>query len=63
MLEPDRQIFELMLKELKVRPEEALYIGDSLRDDYEGARGAGIDFCLYRGRDQVLEAHQKRRIL
>lgn len=39
---PRREIFESGLKAFGLRPEEALYLGDSLRNDYFGARGAGI---------------------
>lgn len=50
---PDRQIFEIALRELGVDRSEALFVGDSLQYDYEGARAAGIDFCFYnRGKIQ-----------
>ena len=44
---PDRTIFELSLKELAMSPEEVLYVGDSITDDYVGSVNAGIDFCYY----------------
>lgn len=44
---PDKEIFNLALKQLNVDHTEALYIGDSINDDYYGALNAGIDFCLY----------------
>ncbi|WP_135557296.1 HAD family hydrolase [Paenibacillus cymbidii] len=44
---PEREIFDETLKRLQIRPAEALFIGDSLHDDYNGAINAGIDFCYY----------------
>lgn len=44
---PDPNIFQAALEELKVKPHEVLFVGDSLKDDYDGALGAGIDFCYY----------------
>lgn len=44
---PDPRIFAIALRTLGVRPEEALYVGDSLSDDYAGARNAGVPFCYY----------------
>lgn len=44
---PRKEIFEISLHELRLSSSEVLYIGDSLTDDYQGARNAGIDFCYY----------------
>ncbi|MBO9606430.1 MAG: HAD family hydrolase, partial [Paenibacillaceae bacterium] len=44
---PEREIFDETLKRLQIQPAEALFIGDSLHDDYNGAVNAGIDFCYY----------------
>ena len=38
---PDRAIFQQMSEALSVRPQEAVYVGDSLYDDIAGAKGAG----------------------
>lgn len=40
---PRKGIFEKGLKKFGLKAEEAVYVGDSLRNDYFGARGAGID--------------------
>jgi putative hydrolase of the HAD superfamily len=46
---PDRQIFLTALDKHQCSPEEAWYIGDSLREDYWGARNLGIkSFWLQR---------------
>ncbi|HTS32615.1 MAG TPA: HAD family hydrolase [Thermoplasmata archaeon] len=39
---PSREIFRAALKAARVRPHEAVMVGDSWRNDVLGARGAGI---------------------
>jgi len=39
---PDPKVFEKALNELKVRPEEAVHVGDLLRTDVAGAKGIGM---------------------
>jgi len=39
---PNREIFLYALNKLRVGPKEALFIGDSVEYDYEGAKGAGL---------------------
>jgi len=43
---PAPRIFQLALDKHAVDPEEALHIGDSVRDDVEGARKAGLHAVL-----------------
>jgi putative hydrolase of the HAD superfamily len=43
---PDRRIFEAALATLKVRAEEALYVGDIYSVDYVGAQGVGMEAVL-----------------
>lgn len=43
---PAPQIFHIALEKHAVDPEEALHIGDSLRDDVEGAKKAGFHAVL-----------------
>ena len=43
---PERKIFAEALRQLNLRPDEALHIGDGLREDVEGARGAGMRALL-----------------
>jgi len=43
---PAPQIFHTALEKHAVDPEEALHIGDSLREDVEGARKAGLHAAL-----------------
>ena len=42
MRKPDQRLFEMALKELNVRPEEAVYVGDTYSNDIYGAWRAGI---------------------
>ena len=39
---PDPRIFALALESLGLAPHEAVHVGDSVRHDVEGARGAGL---------------------
>ena len=39
---PDREIFDHASRGLRIRPENILHVGDSLREDVEGAKGAGF---------------------
>lgn len=53
---PARQIFEVALEKHAVDPEEAVHIGDSLRDDVEGAEKAGLTGILLDRKGGVQEA-------
>lgn len=39
---PDTKIFAYAVNKLQVRPEETIFIGDSVKQDYEGAEKAGL---------------------
>ena len=45
---PDPRIFEVALQRLGVSPAEAAHVGDSAREDVEGARSAGLQGILIR---------------
>jgi HAD superfamily hydrolase (TIGR01662 family) len=45
-VKPHRSIFEAMLRELDVAPEDAAMVGDSPADDIEGARALGMTALL-----------------
>jgi putative hydrolase of the HAD superfamily len=47
---PDRQIFLYALDRLGVKPDEALFVGNELETDYNGATGAGLK-ALFIDRD------------
>lgn len=54
---PDPGIFQRALDEAGVAPHEAVHVGDSLRDDVEGAEAAGIRAILL-DRDDRFFRHQ-----
>lgn len=43
---PARQVFEYALSQHVIDPEEALHVGDSVREDWEGARQANLHALL-----------------
>lgn len=51
---PDPQIFESAIAQYQVKPEETWHIGDSRREDYEGAKAAGMQAFLLKRRSLVL---------
>jgi len=52
-MKPHRQIFLHALNKLEVSPNETLFVGDRLEEDYEGARRAGLRPLLI-DRDNVI---------
>jgi len=57
---PNREIFLFALDELGVDPHEAIFIGDTLKIDYEGAENVGLTGILIDRDDRV--KNQVRRI-
>lgn len=49
---PDAEIFRRTCERMRVDPGEALHVGDSLRDDFHGARAAGLQAVLLDRRDE-----------
>ena len=45
-VKPDPDIFRYAISKLNVRPEEAIFVGDSVEADYEGAENAGMHALL-----------------
>ncbi len=43
---PHPDVFKYALEKLKVKPEETLFVGDHIDNDYRGARAVGIDALL-----------------
>jgi len=56
---PDERIFLYALRELGVLPEEALFVGDKLEIDYEGAEKAGLKPLLIDRDDEIHEEIRK----
>lgn len=57
---PDPRIFQFALKELNVLPEEAIYIGDSLDDDYYPACDLSISAILIDRDKKCLDKNVKK---
>ena len=56
---PDRKIFNLTARALKVRPREIVHVGDNLKTDVWGAKNAGfraIHLSGTTGRDKIAES-------
>jgi putative hydrolase of the HAD superfamily len=49
---PDPEIFHRACRRLDVVPAEALHVGDSVAEDFEGARGAGLRALLLDRQDR-----------
>jgi putative hydrolase of the HAD superfamily len=52
---PERGIFEEALKRAGVKPAEALHVGDSIENDYHGARNAGIHAVIVNRTGRMME--------
>ncbi|GJL65814.1 MAG: hypothetical protein NPIRA05_07850 [Nitrospirales bacterium] len=61
-VKPSKQIFHYALNEHVVEPHEALHIGDSLKDDWEGARHAGLQAVLLNGTGTEKSSHPAQSI-
>jgi putative hydrolase of the HAD superfamily len=61
---PAPHIFEIALEKHAVDPDEALHVGDSVRDDVEGATKAGLTGVLLDrvGRSQASGGHVIRTL-
>ncbi len=46
IVKPNPKIFQMCIKKLKVKPFEALMVGDSLRNDFQGAEKTGMNALL-----------------
>ncbi len=60
---PDRGIFDEALRRAGVAPAAALHVGDSLIDDYHGARAAGLHALLVDRGGLVPEGYETIRSL
>jgi putative hydrolase of the HAD superfamily len=44
---PDKRIFQLTLNQLKIKPQEAIHVGDWYYSDVIGAERAGMEALLF----------------
>lgn len=56
---PAKEIFNFALKQLKVKPGEALYVGDNPKTDYEGAENAGLKPLLVDRRKVIVGEYRR----
>ncbi len=70
LLKPDPKIFRLMLHELKVNPNEAVMVGDNLKDDVLAAENVGMrgilmkrDFSKYKTKPSHTETATHERMI
>lgn len=45
---PDRRIFQMTLEKMKIRPEDAVFIGNDMYRDIHGAQQSGMQTILFR---------------
>lgn len=57
---PDKEIFQLMLGKLKVKPEESIFIDDFI-ENIEGAKILGINTILFKNTEETI--HQIKDML
>jgi len=60
---PHREIFHHALEKLKIKPYEALFVGDNPETDYKGAEAAGLKSLLIDRSDKIRGEYQKIRDL
>ena len=59
---PDPAIFSMLLEQTKSEPHEAVYVGDALKEDVQGARGAGlVPIWIDRDRPSQLDAQPEAK--
>jgi len=54
-IKPDKKAFDYVLKKMRVKPNEALMVGDSLRSDIIGSKNAGMHNCLINRLGKVID--------
>lgn len=62
-VKPSPTIFQVVLELLELRPEQAVMVGDSLRDDVEGARALGMQAVLVDRGDLYPQRQERLRDL
>jgi putative hydrolase of the HAD superfamily len=60
---PDPEVFKHALKMLQVKPKEALFVGDKIDEDYEGAERVGIHALLIQREQTGIGTHFDLRII
>jgi 2-haloalkanoic acid dehalogenase type II len=58
-MKPEQEIFRHALNVLNVTPNEALFVGDTVEYDYEGAKKAGLKALLIDRHDRIAGDYEK----
>jgi len=58
LTKPGPDIFNYTLKELRIMPQEAIFVDDR-KENIDGARAAGMEAVLYRNSDELREEIEK----
>lgn len=58
-MKPEQEIFHHALSILNVTPSEALFVGDTIEYDYEGAKKAGLKALLIDRHDRITGDYEK----
>ncbi|MFH1398890.1 MAG: HAD family hydrolase [Candidatus Woesearchaeota archaeon] len=61
LLKPDPEIFGIALKRLKVKPRDAIMVGDNYEEDILGAKKAGMDAILIKRKNGYLMRKEKQK--
>ena len=60
---PAPEIFHHVLAKLDLTAADVLYVGDSLKYDYEGTKQTGIDFCYYNRKKENLPEGKRPKFI
>lgn len=60
---PNNYPFLITLRKLKVIPHEALFVGDSIEEDIEGAKAVGITPVLFRSKEDIRSVEEYKSLL
>ncbi|MEM2102565.1 MAG: HAD family hydrolase [Candidatus Bathyarchaeia archaeon] len=63
LMKPEKEIFHRALEKIQVLPNEALFVGDTLEYDYEGAKKAGLKALVIDRDNKINENVEKIRDL
>ncbi|MFA6268621.1 MAG: HAD family hydrolase [archaeon] len=55
-IKPDEKVFRCALNELKIKPSEALMVGNSLRSDIGGAQKVGMHTCWINRKERPIDS-------
>lgn len=60
---PDPRVFHYTLERLQVKPDEAVHVGDSIKEDVVGAKGAGLKAVWIKGKEKEETSEEPEYII